>query len=184
MITLVIGKQDSGKSALAEDIAISCGNVRFYLATMKIMDDDGRARVERHRKLREGKDFITLEREYDIRGAVPDIKDHCKDLPGGEKDAVILLECAANLAGNELYDNRDRSWCGKGTEVDPDDFAGTVMGDIRYLAETVKDLVIVTARYPLPDTADDMTGTYIRLLDKLNDELMTYADRVIDTDIT
>ena len=76
MITLVIGKPDSGKSELAEELALSGGyKNRYYIATMKVMDEAGKARVEKHRKMREGKGFVTLEIPLFIEDALDDIRD-------------------------------------------------------------------------------------------------------------
>ena len=67
MIYLVIGTQNSGKSELAEKLSLETGDSnRFYIATMKIYDEAGLQRVEKHRKMRDGKGFITIEQEYNI----------------------------------------------------------------------------------------------------------------------
>ena len=67
MITLIYGGSSSGKSAYAEDYVCQsdCKN-RYYLATMQADDSESLERIERHRSLRYGKDFITLEKPYDI----------------------------------------------------------------------------------------------------------------------
>ena len=77
------------------------------------MDEDGERRVIKHRAQREGKGFITIEHPYALR-EVPDkiIKITGSDTPAGDKriKATVLLECLANLVGNELYDNPLRPW--------------------------------------------------------------------------
>ena len=57
MITLVIGRPESGKSLIAEDIVcgLSCEN-RYYLATMLVYDEAGKERIKKHRSQREGKE--------------------------------------------------------------------------------------------------------------------------------
>ena len=52
MITLIIGTPDSGKSALAEDLALAndCRN-RIYLATMKVCDDESKRRVDKTNRI-------------------------------------------------------------------------------------------------------------------------------------
>ena len=42
---LIIDKQNSGKSLRAEGLAVSCGKPLYYLATMKVMDEDGRRHI-------------------------------------------------------------------------------------------------------------------------------------------
>ncbi len=92
MFTLAIGGAGSGKSAFAEDWVARLPGRRVYLATMRPFGPEGMARVERHRTLRQGKGFWTLERYTDLGGAEVE--------PGDN----VLLECLGNLAANELYD--------------------------------------------------------------------------------
>ena len=66
MLYIVTGGSGSGKSEYAEQIAVQCrngnGGTLWYLATMRIWDDEGRKRVERHRRMRAAKGFETIER--------------------------------------------------------------------------------------------------------------------------
>ena len=92
MFTLVIGGAASGKSEYAESLLLGRPGPRYYLATMEpAADGECRARIERHRALRAGKGFATIERAVDLRGlALPARGD-------------VLLEDLGNLAANELY---------------------------------------------------------------------------------
>ena len=68
MIYLVTGGSGSGKSAYAEEKLCSLGNYnRIYFATMEVSDKEGRKKVERHRKLREGKAFTTIEQGKNLK---------------------------------------------------------------------------------------------------------------------
>lgn len=186
---VIIDKQNSGKSLKAEGLAVSCGKPLYYLATMKVMDEDGRRRVEKHRKQREGKGFVTIECEYDIR-RIPDViqelimgqaKD--QDLPNEEEcikepgiNATVLLECVANLVGNELFDNPDRPWSADPMKVDKEKFARTIIDDIRYLKDRVANLIIVSSEYMIDDTMDDRTVLYLKLLEKMNRKLLDMSE--------
>ena len=66
MITLVTGGSGSGKSAYAESLLSSCEGIRYYIATMQIYDAEGEKKVERHRKLRAGKGFLTIESPMNV----------------------------------------------------------------------------------------------------------------------
>ena len=176
MIILIVGKQNSGKSLFAEELAAGSGTDRhYYLATMKVCDEAGRERVIRHRKQREGKGFITIELQYGINRAVQMMEE--------PENSVVLLECIANLVGNEMYDNPERAWAeGKKEEryaaIDEDEFAETVMKDIKLLSDNVKELVIVSDEYDTGGVKDEETRKYIRLLSLMNKRLAEYADKV------
>ena len=161
-VHVIIGKQNSGKSLRAEELAVSYGKPLFYLATMKVMDEEGRKRVERHRKQREGKGFITIEREYDL---------HAFSAPW--QHATVLLECVANLVGNELFDNPHRPWSREPMKVDADEFADIIVGDIKYLADSVENLIIVSSEYDLDEKTDEETQLYVRLLRRINEDMGT-----------
>lgn len=99
MLILVFGGSGSGKSEAAESIAMQSGAMpRWYLATMA---DDGsgesRTRIEKHRKMRQGKGFRTLERSCGLDRSVPA---WAEEMPAG---SVILLEDLGNLVANELF---------------------------------------------------------------------------------
>lgn len=93
---LISGGSGSGKSEYAEGRAVrlhkESGGALYYAATMMIYDEESRRRVERHRKMREGKGFATVE-----------IPMHIASLPVAAGDAV-LVECLSNLLANEMYE--------------------------------------------------------------------------------
>ena len=69
MITLVTGGCGSGKSEYAERRVLELGaGYRIYLATMQCFDEESEKRVQRHRKMRAGKGFVTVERPLDLKG--------------------------------------------------------------------------------------------------------------------
>ena len=56
MFCIVTGGSASGKSEYAESLAISSdASQRFYIATMKPWDEEGRRRIQKHRAMRAGK---------------------------------------------------------------------------------------------------------------------------------
>ena len=95
MFTLVTGGSGSGKSEYAEALAAGCScKNRWYLATMEVYGAEGRRKVERHRRQREGKGFETLECPRGLKNI---------RIPGDPQDTAILLECVSNLAANEMF---------------------------------------------------------------------------------
>lgn len=162
MIYFVLGEQNSGKSAIAEDIACSLDEKRVYLATMKIMDDEGVRRVERHRKMRQNKGFETVECMINI--ADIDVS----------FDSVVLLECISNLVGNVMFDEH----C-----ITVDETVETVMSSIDSLSQKVKNLVIVSSIYyadqTVPDSKpDEATKDYLKALDIVNNRIKMIADDI------
>ena len=88
MFAMIIGGSASGKSALAERWAASLPLPRIYLAAMQVLDEESRARVERHRAMRAGKGFETIEAQTALWNT---------DLP------TVLLEDLSNLLANEMF---------------------------------------------------------------------------------
>lgn len=175
---LITGKQNSGKSLRAEGLALSYGKPLYYLATMKVMDEEGSKRVEKHRKQREGKGFVTIECEYDIRRTV----DVIHDLNIGQAQATVLLECVANLVGNELFDNPDRPWSKDPMNVDKEEFVRIIIDDIRFLADHASNLIIVSSEYEIDGGMDDRTRLYLNLLDEINQRLLYMSEEEYITD--
>ena len=92
MLILVSGGAGSGKSEFAEGLITASGlEKRVYLATMKVWDDESVRRVEKHRAMRAGKGFTTVERPEDLAGL---------ELPAG---CTVLLEDLSNLCANEFF---------------------------------------------------------------------------------
>ena len=168
MITLIIGYPDSGKSAIAEKMVteISEPDERIYIATMIPYGDEGRERVERHRRFRAGKGFRTIESPFDICTAAADLskEDNVK-----LQDMTVLLECVSNLVANELFVRH----------TDPEEMTDRLYRDIRHLSEQVRNLIIVTNHFEIEEGFDDETRMYSASLDELNERLSKFADNTI-----
>ena len=82
MVILVIGGSGSGKSERAESLVLELGEKRIYLATMIASGEEGKQRVDRHKKLREGKglSWENLERICSLLDCQPaDLIEYVKD---------------------------------------------------------------------------------------------------------
>ena len=163
MTVLIIGYPESGKSVLAENMVTEMASPgeRVYLATMIPCGDEGAARVERHRKMRESKGFETIEAPFDVASSVEE--------NGGCADRTVLLECLSNLAANELFERH----------VSADAAADRISSDIARLKGLVRDLVIVSNHYEIKADFDEETVMYAKMLDTLNDRISAVADKVI-----
>lgn len=174
MILFVIGGCGSGKSAYAENVLLrladkgKCG--KYYIATMKIYDDEMLRKVERHRELRRGKGFITIEKEVDIHKAFEGIETG--------KARAALLECATNLAANEMFADSEVK-----SEIQT---ADKVINDIKSLSDGLTHLVIVSGNVFEDGGAcagalyDESTLGYIRALGMINRGLAAIADQAVE----
>ena len=80
MLVVVTGGSGSGKSAFAEETVLSLGEARrIYIATMQAFDEESHRRIRRHRHMRTGKGFETIERYTELDELL---------IP---KDCVVLL---------------------------------------------------------------------------------------------
>ncbi len=174
MISIVIGKSNTGKSELAEKLALETGDEKiYYLATMNVMDDAGRERVAKHRRQREGKGFITIERQKDIAGILD-----------GKPDAnrsTVLLECIANLVSNYIFDDPGFDVNSCDPEKACDDIASIAANEVKALSEKVNNLIIVTNEYDRDSEGyDDATRFYVRTLSRTNELIAAFCDEVHD----
>ena len=186
MMILINGGSSSGKSAFAETLIVEQakkeevmaeaagksmrGGARktdlrhqpsFYLATMIAWDEECRERIRKHRKMREKKNFMTIECPVDLSKAEVPARSRC------------LLECVSNLAANEMY-RRDME--------DPENGAmERILEGIRMIRKNADFLVVVTN-----DVSGDQgpyseeTEAYRKLLGGINCALAGEADEVYE----
>lgn len=160
MRTLILGSASSGKSAFAEDLAVRRQtDRRVYLATMHTHGPEDERRVQRHRVLRAGKGFATIERYTDL-GGVP--------LPRG---CCCLVECMSNVLANEMYDPDGA----KERAVEK------MLADLDRLAGRAAQLIVVSNEI-FSDGAeyDDFCTRYIDHLGAVNRALAASSDEVIE----
>ena len=166
MLELVTGGSGSGKSAYAESRICEWNrqgpNPLFYIATMYPYGEETEKKIERHRILRKGKGFETLE-------WYTGLKQHLEE--GSLKGADVLLECMSNLVANEMYMES-----GAGCHADQ-----AILEGIRELNQQCSNLVIVTNEVfseSVPDSSE--MKEYKRILGKINREIATMADQVTE----
>ena len=110
MLRLIIGGSASGKSEYAERLVCSLPGKRIYVATMEPFGEEGRERIARHRKLREGKGFVTAEVPRDL-GAFTDA------LRMGRAQGEVFGKVPDTEAAWENLDT-EAAWENPGTEAD------------------------------------------------------------------
>lgn len=198
MITLITGGSGSGKSAYAEKYICHVSNEKgckekYYIATMQIFDDEGQRKIDRHRRLRAGKGFITIEQPRDIQNAVSKLQSE-SSLKTGRS---ALLECMSNLVANEMFPPADASGI-QATEAEKEALDDTenmkdydtaqisrvskkVLKEVSILSENVAELVIVTNNVFEDGVCyDESTMNYIKAMGIVNRGLAAMAERVVE----
>ncbi|MDO4276144.1 MAG: bifunctional adenosylcobinamide kinase/adenosylcobinamide-phosphate guanylyltransferase [Eubacteriales bacterium] len=160
MMVLVTGGSGSGKSAFAEEKVLSLGEARrIYIATMFPFDPEAFRKIDRHRILRCGKGFETVECYTNLKDLV---------LP---RDSVALLECMSNLTANEMFQE----------EGAHENTVEDILAGVRKVLSQVRDLVIVTNEiFSEAAVYEGGTGTYQRYLGEINQALAEMADEVTE----
>lgn len=159
MLILVSGGAASGKSAFAEELVARSGlDRRVYLATMQVWDRESERRVERHRAMRAGKGFETVERPLDLAGAA---------LPAG---SAVLLEDLTNLTANECFG--------------PQGIGGALerltAGLERAMAAPALLVAVTGELFSDGEAYGAETAAYLDCLARLNREAAARADRVYE----
>ena len=202
MYYLIIGGAGSGKSEYAEDLALSLkddGDSLYYIATMyPYGDEETKKRIERHRIMRAGKGFVTIERSSEISGVLDEIKVHMEETDctsGGEQDDCYAVksdyrsdQLAENIPDPEyhklknsvvlledltnLYANECYQTTGHPHEI---------VKPLREFAANVKALIVVSnelysggIRYP------EETMEFLRELASINRDIAKDADKVLE----
>jgi adenosylcobinamide kinase/adenosylcobinamide-phosphate guanylyltransferase len=166
MMILITGGSGSGKSAYAEEYmtGISGGSIKYYIATMQAFDREAKEKIEKHRRMRSGKGFSTIEQPLNINEALEKMK------PGKR---TALLECVSNLTANEMFSKEES----KESEA----AVKKIISQIKQLNEGVDHLVIVTNNiFEDGCIYDETTMKYIRAMGSINENLAHLADKVIE----
>lgn len=183
MITLVTGGSGSGKSAYAESLLSSCEGIRYYIATMQIYDAEGEKKVERHRKLRAGKGFLTIESPINVgkiqfacagKAEQAQYRQEVeRKVQGSSEKKSALLECMSNLTANEMFT--------KDGMKSEEEVVEKIVSEIQTLSQKLDNLVIVTNNVFEDGVIYDAgTMEYLKALGRINAALARLADRVAE----
>ena len=176
MITLVYGGSGSGKSKFAEQLVISSKAERkYYVATMQVYDDEGRRKVERHRKLRDGKGFVTMEAPVDIGAVARQIADGVQFGETLVSKTAVLLECMMNLVANEMFPPESNGGIEESVVV------SRIISGLEELFSCLDDVVIVSGDvFEEGAEYEESTRAYMRALGAVNAFIASKADEVYE----
>ena len=160
MTLLVIGGAASGKSDYAENLlcGLSGDAPKIYIATMEPYGAEAAARIVKHRKMRAGRGFRTVERYADLAGLrVPDA-------------SAVLLEDLGNLCANELFPAGDIAQA-----------EASILRGVESLRTQCAHLVIVSNEIFCGGTDyQGDTRSYLRLLARLHRHIARTFDAVCE----
>ena len=160
MLILLTGGSACGKSAYGEKIAVNGPKPLYYIAAMQPFDDECLRKIARHREIRAGKGFETIERYVDV----DTLRLPCQ---GG----TALLECLCNLTANEMYIHPE-------SPVDP---VEKVVAGVENLRRQTDTLIVITNDVGSDNEEySNETRAYIRYLGRINARVAAMADRVCE----
>ena len=90
-LTFVLGGAASGKSAFAEQLVVTSGKKKIYLATSQVFDDEMKDKVKRHISQR-GAGWETVEAPFDLGPTLAELPSDC----------ACLIDCATMWLTNHL----------------------------------------------------------------------------------
>ena len=159
---LIIGGSKSGKSEVAEKIALSLNQDKvIYIATMKPYDKEDEERIKKHIENRAGLNFITLEVQQNLHEIVDNIN----------SNDTVLLDSITSLLTNEMF---------IGNEIIKNPSVNILNG-IKQIMAKAKNTVIVSD-YIFNDAIkyDEVTEIFKKELAIINKELAKNCDNVIE----
>ena len=164
MNVFISGGAKNGKSTFAQDLAVKMSKERkcplYYIATMIPHDDEDRARIERHRRDRQGLGFKTIECGRDID----------REIDG--REGVFLIDSVTALLSNEMFR----------LDGTVDEEASIRIADrLAKLCGTHDGLIFVSDYiYSDGNKYDELTDAYIRGLAIIDRALAKACDRVVE----
>lgn len=168
MFHLITGGSGSGKSEYAENMILQYHDNQkplYYIATMEPFGNETKKKIERHRQMRAGKAFQTLECYTDLSKFAESM-----DFQEGS----VLLECMSNLTANEVYHNLSNY-------LSENALAEYIFQGIQRLVNQCENVVVVTNEVCSECTEDTPEmQCYKRVLSAINIKMAKEAKCVTE----
>lgn len=153
---MMIGGAASGKSAFAEQFVTKSGLQHIYIATAQAFDDEMRAKIARHKELRAGQGWRTIEEPVDLPQA----------LATAPKDAAVLVDCATLWLTNLMLSGADIDAASDQLFAQLDQPGGPVVVVTNELGQGV-----------IPD--NKMSRAFVQIQGRFNQRLAQHAGLVV-----
>ena len=188
MISVVFGSKKSKKTAFAEDLFNGYLGSKYFIASMRPLGDSDKEKVERFRKQREGKGFVTIEQDVAIVKAIDKIKWMesllgTNDSKNAGKKAALIANIPA-ICANEMF-------LKSGEVVSSKDVEQTILMGLAFLKEYFTDIVVISDEeadllyYADADTKSGIenglykdTTEYEKAMNELNASLKNLSDEI------
>jgi len=163
--TLIIGGARSGKSTLAQEMALKAGGNVLFVATAEAGDEDMKKRIEMHRKSRPS-NWSTLEATTHIGSQITRNK---------VKARTVIIDCITLLINNIFmrYDeNTDADLTEKEVTAEIKELLGCIDRSHAYFIIVTNDVGLGVV------PADRVSRLYRDMLGRANQMLAEYANEV------
>lgn len=166
MKIFITGGCKNGKSFYAQELLSHFDDStvlnKYYIATMKPCDDEDLARIERHKKERDGLGFITIEQPYNIS--------EC--LTKCDAASSAMLDSTTALLSNEMFLPDGTLNCSAHKKI---------VQELILLCQSIKNIVIVSD-YIFSDVGfyDELTEAYRSSLAYIDRALAKECDIVCE----
>ena len=188
MISVVFGSKKSKKTAFSEDLLNGYLGSKYFIASMRPLGDSDKEKVERFRKQREGKGFVTIEQDVAIVKAIDKIKWMesllgTNDSEHAGKKAALIANIPA-ICANEMFLKSSEVVSSKDVEQ-------TILMGLAFLKEYFTDIVVISDEeadlmyYADADTKSGIenglykdTTEYEKAMNELNASLKNLSDEI------
>jgi len=166
-LVLVTGGARSGKSDYTLRRAENLGRARTFIATAPVTDPEMAARIARHQKERQGRDWWLIEERFDLPAAI-----------GRAKPGIILIDCLTLWVNNLLYQAECRGQsC---TDFTHDDMTGHCQSLAVACGKYHGTVFVVTNEVGMSIVPENSLARHYRdLIGRANRLLAAAADEVI-----
>lgn len=177
MIHLITGGSGSGKSEYAEDMLCRYRKNEeerlVYIATMYPYGEETKKKIGRHRQMRAGRGFVTMECYTDLKRAA--------GMLGIYEPVSVLIECISNLVSNELYPFVPEEGGTSSVKHTANGTADKILKGIEAVLEAAVNVVIVTNEVNSEGLgySPEMIR-YKQVMGEVNRRLAVMADRVTE----
>lgn len=164
MTVFISGGAKCGKSSLAQQLVMSLGEKRYYVATMISTGEEDNLRIRRHIADRDGMGFETVECYRNIMDC----------LKNADRDGVFLVDSVTALLQNSLFPVE------KAYALDPD-AAKRCSDELAEFASAVQNAVFVSDYiYSDAQRYSETTEMYRRCLAQIDRRLARICDTVVE----